>query len=277
MNKTKLYKLIFIIALYSIAFTFLLISIKKYTSYLDTYKNTTHNSNIISTKMCQKSDYINILQSKSNIFNTESIRNNPYKSSIKNSIKIQKKIANSVLRLHVIANSDSEADQKLKLKVRDSVLHELQTGLSGISSIALAKQYVASQFQKIENSAINTICENGYSYSVKVFIKKRYFPVKTYGDLTFPAGYYDALCIEIGKAEGHNWWCVLFPSLCFEDEVTATVPKDSKNKLKDSLTKKEYKSLEHPKNNMTNNDESKTQKVQVRSGFYDLFTSIHTN
>lgn len=269
MNKTKFYKLIFIIVIYLIAFTFLLISIKNYTSYLNTFKNDTHNCDIISTKMCQKSDCINIMQLKTNIFNTDTIRNNPYKSSCKNALLLQKKIAHSVLRFHVIANSDSEADQALKLKVRDSILHELQTGLSDISSIAQAKQYVASQFQKIENTSIYTIRENGYSYSVKAFIKKRYFPVKTYGDLTFPAGYYDALCVEIGKAAGHNWWCVLFPSLCFEDATTATVPDDSKKKLKDALTENEYNSLKQQNNKKKSNSE--TEKIQIHSGFYDLF------
>ena len=177
MNKTKLYKLIFIIAIYSAAFTLLLISIKNYTSYLSTYKNnkTTQHTKVLSTKHIKKVNCIN---------------------------KIQKNIAKSVLRLHVIANSDSDNDQNLKLKVRDSILHELQTGLNTATSPAQAKQYVASKFQNIKNTADYTIHQNGYSYSVKVFIQNRYFPVKTYGDLTFPAGYYDALCVEIGKAAG---------------------------------------------------------------------------
>ena len=117
MNKTKLYKLIFIIAIYSAAFTLLLISIKNYTSYLSTYKNnkTTQHTKVLSTKHIKKANCIN---------------------------KIQKNIAKSVLRLHVIANSDSDNDQNLKLKVRDSILHELQTGLNTATSPAQAKQYV---------------------------------------------------------------------------------------------------------------------------------------
>ena len=157
MNKTKLYKLIFIIAIYSAAFTLLLISIKNYTSYLSTYKNnkTTQHTKVLSTKHIKKAYCIN---------------------------KIQKNIAKNVLRLHVIANSDSDNDQNLKLKVRDSILHELQTGLNTATSPAQAKQYVASKFQNIKNTANYTIHQNGYSYSVKVFIQNRYFPVKTYGD-----------------------------------------------------------------------------------------------
>lgn len=153
MNKSKLYKLIFIIAIYSAAFTLLLISIKNYTSYLSTYKNnkTTQHTKVLSTKHIKKANCIN---------------------------KIQKNIAKSVLRLHVIANSDSDNDQNLKLKVRDSILHELQTGLNTATSPAQAKQYVASKFQNIKNTADYTIHQNGYSYSVKVFIQNRYFPVK---------------------------------------------------------------------------------------------------
>ena len=278
MNKEKLYKLIFIIAVYSMAFTLLLISIKSYTKYLDIYKNTklTQHADTISTNSSKKANFINITHIKNNIFNNEAIRKNPYKSTIPKEKSIQKKIADSVLRLHIIANSNSDTDQQLKLKVRDSILHELQTGLSDITSTAQAKQYVASKFVNIKNTADYTIRQNGYSYSSKVFIQNRYFPTKVYGDLTFPAGYYDALCIEIGKSAGHNWWCVLFPSLCFENETTATVPDDSKQKLRDSLTKKEYRSLEQPKNNITNKQKNNTEakKIQVRSGFYDLFTSI---
>ena len=183
--------------------------------------------------------------------------------------KIQKNIAGHVLRLHVIANSDSDDDQKLKIKVRDSILSELQTGLSGISSSAQAKQYVSSKFENIKQSADYTIHENGYSYSAKVFIQNRYFPTKTYGDLTFPAGYYDALCVEIGKSDGHNWWCVLFPSLCFEDATTATVPKESKAKLKNELTNEEYNSLY--KSNTSKENTKNNSKIQIRSGIYDLF------
>ena len=218
MNKTKLYKLIFIIAIYSAAFTLLLISIKNYTSYLNTYKNnkTTQHTKVLSTKHIEKANCIN---------------------------KIQKNIAKNVLRLHVIANSDSDNDQNLKLKVRDSILHELQTGLNTATSPAQAKQYVASKFQNIKNTADYTIHQNGYSYSVKVFIQNRYFPVKTYGDLTFPAGRYQALRIDIGQAKGQNWWCVMYPPLCFVDESTTIVSKDGKELLKENLTDEEYQQL----------------------------------
>ena len=105
------------------------------------------------------------------VFNNETTQKNPYKTLSQSNPKIQKNIAGHVLRLHVIANSDSDDDQKLKIKVRDSILSELQTGLSGISSAAQAKQYVSSKFENIKQSADYTIHENGYSYSAKVFIQ----------------------------------------------------------------------------------------------------------
>lgn len=269
MNRIKLFNIIFIFAIYSVAFTLLFISIKSYKSYLNNYEKhkITYNNTTLSTKSINNPNHININSFSTNFFNNNTIRKNPYKTLSKRNTNIQQKIAKNVLRLHVIANSDSDSDQKLKLKVRDSILSELQTGLSGISSSAQAKQYVSSKFENIKQSADYTIHENGYSYSAKVFIQNRYFPTKTYGDLTFPAGYYDALCVEIGKADGHNWWCVLFPSLCFEDATTATVPKESKEKLKNVLTKEEYSTLNSPNDSKNKNND----KIHIHSGIYDLF------
>lgn len=271
MNKIKLSKAIFIIAIYSVAFTLLYISIKSYKTYLNTYKNykSTVNTDVLSTKNTKKANCININGITPAFFNNETIRKNPYKTITKSNRKVQEKISKSVLRLHVIANSNSDSDQELKIKVRDSILSDLQTGLANINTAAQAKQYVASKFQNIKNTADYTIRQNGYSYSTKVFIQNRYFPTKTYGDLTFPAGYYDALCVEIGKADGHNWWCVLFPSLCFEDATTATVPEDSKEKLRTALTKEEYSTLNRPQNEKSGSKNA--AEIHIHSGIYDLF------
>lgn len=126
-------------------------------------------------------------------------------------------IQDSVFRLHVIANSDSEEDQNLKYIVRDNVLEYINSISNSENSkedvIKLAKEHI-DEIQKI---AENTIIENGYTYSVKLNIGNFAFPTKTYGDISFPAGYYDALKIEIGNASGQNWWCVMFPPLCFVD------------------------------------------------------------
>lgn len=158
--------------------------------------------------------------------------------------QIQQNIASRVIRLHVIANSDTAKDQALKLKVRDSIIRKLQQSLAESSTVQDARNRILSQIPDIREAARKTIRDEGFSYSVKVTLGNRYFPVKDYGDLRFPEGNYEALCIRIGSASGHNWWCVLFPSLCFVDETQAVVPDESKEKLQDSLSEEEYEALE---------------------------------
>ena len=149
-------------------------------------------------------------------------------------------IQDSVFRLHVIANSDSEEDQNLKYIVRDKVLEYINNISSNQNSkeeiINLANEHI-DEIQKI---AENTIRENGYNYSVKLNIGNFSFPTKTYGDITFPTGFYDALKIEIGEAKGQNWWCVMFPPLCFVDVTNGVVPQESKEIMKENLSDEEY-------------------------------------
>jgi len=156
---------------------------------------------------------------------------------------VSNNIQNSVFRLHVIANSDSAEDQNLKYIVRDKVLEYINTISDSNSSkedvIALANKNI----NEIEKIAQNTIYENGYNYSVNLSIGNFAFPTKSYGDITFPAGFYDALKIEIGKAEGQNWWCVMFPPLCFVDVTSGIVPEESKENIKENLSEEEYKLL----------------------------------
>ena len=161
--------------------------------------------------------------------------------------QIQENIAGNIIRLHVIANSDTENDQSLKLKVRDGIRGGLKESVAGAQDAAGAGKLLAAQEDNIKNAALDIISVNGYNYPVNVSLEERYFPVKSYGDLVFPAGNYKALCVEIGEAKGRNWWCVLFPSLCFVDETYAVVPDSSKEKLKETLSDEEYKSLEQKK------------------------------
>lgn len=158
---------------------------------------------------------------------------------------IQKDIAENIIRLHVIANSDSEADQALKLKVRDEILSGIQDSLIYADTPAIAGKILKKEKEMIAEIAAAKIRQEGYDYSVCVVLEKRYFPAKSYGDLTFPPGNYQALCVEIGAAAGKNWWCVLFPSLCFVDETNAVIPEESKTKLQDSLSPEAYESLEN--------------------------------
>lgn len=153
---------------------------------------------------------------------------------------VSENISNSVFRLHVIANSDSDEDQHLKYIVRDNLINYMNTLTKNITSkddaIEIAKEH-QDEFYKI---AKKTIEENGYDYDVKIDIGNSYFPTKYYGDISLPAGYYDALKVEIGSASGQNWWCVMFPPLCFVDMSTGVVPDESKKKIKDNLPEEEY-------------------------------------
>ena len=154
--------------------------------------------------------------------------------------KTQERLAAEVLRFHVLANSDSEKDQQLKMKVKEAVIEYMKQELPDAKSVEETKTWTGSHEKELKEVADKVISEEGYNYPVKAKLTKSYFPQKTYGDVTFPDGEYEALRIEIGKAEGHNWWCVLYPNLCFVDATNAVVPKKSKQKLKSVLDEEEY-------------------------------------
>jgi len=156
---------------------------------------------------------------------------------------IQQGIAAQILRFHVIANSDSTTDQALKLKVRDAVVEYMEMLLKDTGDIGETKSRVQAHMEEIEECAANVIRAEGYTYPARAELTECYFPRKSYGDCTFPAGRYQALRLCIGKAEGKNWWCVLFPNLCFIDSIHAVLPKEQKQQLKNVLTEEEYESL----------------------------------
>ncbi len=158
-------------------------------------------------------------------------------------------IANSVFRLHVIANSDSEEDQALKYKVRDSLLTYMNSICENSSSKEEAISVVEKNKDIFEQIAINTIKEEGYSYPVTINIGNFEFPTKNYGDISLPAGYYDALRVEIGEAKGQNWWCVMFPPLCFVDISSGVVPEESKELMENSLSEEEFALVSEQSNN----------------------------
>lgn len=157
-----------------------------------------------------------------------------YVSAVSNSI------ANSVFRLHVIANSDSEEDQNLKLKVRDELLSYMNIISKDSETKEEAMKIADEHKEEFIQIAERTIKENGYDYTVNIQIGKADFPTKYYGDISLPAGEYDALKVQIGEAKGKNWWCVMFPPLCFVDVSTGIVPDNSKQELKQSLNDEEY-------------------------------------
>lgn len=160
----------------------------------------------------------------------------------------QQRIAKQVVRLHVLANSDSERDQMLKLKVKQGIVEYLQGELSDTLSRDEALNRIRELFPQLKDVAENILTENGCFDSVEIRLEDTDFPEKSYGDLTFPAGNYTALRVLIGNGEGKNWWCILFPSLCYVDESYSVVPESSKEKLENSLSRKDYESLLKDKN-----------------------------
>lgn len=147
---------------------------------------------------------------------------------------------NSVFRLHVIANSDSDEDQNLKYIVRDNLINYMNEKTNTFTSKEDIIEYVKNHIEDLKNIAEMTIKEQGYNYPVTVEIGNFEFPTKTYGDISFPAGNYDALRVKIGNANGRNWWCVMFPPLCFVDVSTGIVPETSKEELKENLSDENY-------------------------------------
>lgn len=139
----------------------------------------------------------------------------------------ESEIYDSVLRLHVIANSDSDEDQSLKLKVRDAVLEAGEDIFSDCVSREDAIAAVEENIDLIESVALNTINEEGYPYSVSVEIGEEDYPTKSYGSLCFPSGEYLSLRIVIGEGAGENWWCVLFPPMCLAASSAKTSDEDA--------------------------------------------------
>ncbi len=217
-------------------------------------------------------------------------------------VLVQQGIAGEVLRFHVLANSDSDEDQRVKYLVRDAVLEYLwdkmedaETGESfgqqagsgtenvneaqtrsenqGIfghaeawavsehqeisgnaetgtslenpenSGRAQMKEFLRNNLREIERVSDQVLSEQGMSYRAEAALETVWFPNRTYGDCTFPAGWYEALRVKLGKADGHNWWCVLYPRLCFSDSVHAVVEEDQKKELEEVLTVEEYEEL----------------------------------
>lgn len=164
---------------------------------------------------------------------------------------IQNEIASEVLRFHVRANSDTEEDQKIKMQVKEAVVTYLNPLLDEIRNVGTAKLLVENHLSGVEKIIHEKLNDIGCSYGFQVKITKEYFPRKTYGDCTFPEGNYEAVVITLGKGAGQNWWCMLYPGLCFldgtyaiaskeNDETEAVVPDERKKELAEVLTEDAY-------------------------------------
>lgn len=153
---------------------------------------------------------------------------------------IQQGIADEVIRLHVLANSDNPYDQDLKIKVKNGVIQMLKQDLNNSMSKDETRIVLLKNLDKIEQKATEIIKQNGYDYNVSAKISFENFPTKQYANVVLPAGQYEALKIEIGEAKGKNWWCVMFPPLCFVDATFSQIPKQYDDTLKNILTNEQY-------------------------------------
>ena len=162
-----------------------------------------------------------------------------HRTEAKAQSEVQMAIAGEVLRFHILANSDSEEDQALKLKVRDKVLTFMEKNMPQSLSAEETKTWVREHLAELEEIGRGEVAAQGRTDTVSAAVTTCYFPEKSYGELTFPAGNYEALRVEIGAAMGHNWWCVLYPGICFEDAVNVVIDGEAQ-KLSHVLTEEEY-------------------------------------
>lgn len=149
-------------------------------------------------------------------------------------------LSHSAIRFHILANSDSVSDQALKMRVKESVVNYIYEKTGDFKTVDEAKNFILNNDKTIKSMVTKAIADNGYDYTVSSTFGFSDFPVKTYGDVIFPKGTYTSYTIKIGNGKGHNWWCVLYPPLCFVDVSTGVLPDNSKKKLRDSLSDTQY-------------------------------------
>lgn len=160
----------------------------------------------------------------------------------KSTSTLQQQIATQVLRFHIRANSDTVADQQKKLRIKQSLLEWLTPILAENTSKPETIQCIRKNLPDIRKEATRMAAPE----PVTVTLQKEWFPEKTYGTCTFPEGIYDALRVDIGQAKGHNWWCVLYPSLCFADALEPSMTEEGEEKLQQVLDEDAYDLLLHP-------------------------------
>lgn len=153
--------------------------------------------------------------------------------------KVNQDLSDSMIRLHIVANSDSDADQTLKLRVRDEVITYMTERMDSLQTKETAGAYVKDHIGELETVANAVIAKEGFSDLARVSFGKYPFPTKQYENVILPAGFYDALKVEIGQAEGQNWWCVMFPPLCFVDDTKGEMEEDYMDVLKQELSSQE--------------------------------------
>lgn len=172
---------------------------------------------------------------------------------------MQQEMAKKILRFHILANSDSEEDQKVKLLVRNAIGKQAENWLLKSKSIEESKKIIGTHMDEIERLAQETLQKNGYAYEVCARLCQVDFPEKTYGEYTFPKGRYEALQVELGTGRGQNWWCVLYPNMCFRGSLYEVIEKDAKESLQEVLSPQEYRMIFNKK------------KYKIRLKFLEYF------
>lgn len=148
-----------------------------------------------------------------------------------------------IVRFHVRANSDSEEDLALKYEVRDAVLAELADGLETVEDDGAALRYIMQKLPDIRQAARAVVDEAGYDYTISAYVVREEFPIREYGELVLPAGTYRALRVDIGAAKGENFWCMLYPMMCYTMDAGAVVDSEDAEKLAQALDEESYEKL----------------------------------
>lgn len=175
-------------------------------------------------------------------------------------------ISSKIIRFHVLANSNSKEDQELKIKVKDKIIEYIFPKLEESNSLEESREILAENEEEIIKIANECIRGNGYNYPVSIEFKRENFPEKVYGNITLPQGEYEAFRVLIGQALGENWWCVMFPPVCFIDITKGQVSYDeTEEAMKEVLTEEEFDEVN---NNMVV-DETKNIKFSLK--VFDLF------
>jgi len=180
-------------------------------------------------------------------------------------------IKDKIIRLHVVANSDSPEDQAIKLYIRDVIIKELKPKLENFKAQEEVKNFITSNIDNLKIKVEEEMKRIGKNYPVDIELGSFQFPTKVYGPLSFPAGSYQALNIKIGEAKGKNWWCVMFPPLCFVDIAQGVVSEEVLEEFKEILDEDELELLKSGKNN---NEED---NVKIKFKLVEMAKNINKN
>ncbi|AQS03029.1 stage II sporulation protein R [Clostridium beijerinckii] len=183
-------------------------------------------------------------------------------------------VKDSLIRFHVIANSDNDDDQQLKLKVKNRVIDYLYPYLNSSQSLDESRKIIKDKMEEVKTLAQQVIKDNNYDYDVKVELSRENFPDKSYGNITLPQGNYEAFRIIIGSGQGRNWWCVMFPPLCFVDESKAQVEYDkTENKIKSNGKSFELESKDDSTENV-GDKQADGNNIKIKFKIVEIFRDI---